>query len=96
MFSLSSRCLSSRTQPTTTIFQGDQLAREWHVQGTGISDALVRQLEWRMCHEWRAAVRPDDASASAVGVDAAALVERRAAQLRLQCVRQVTKSMKRK
>ena len=79
--------------------QGDQLAREWHVQGAGITDALVRQLEWRMCHEWRAAVRPSLADAPVAAeaeAEAAALVERRAAQLRMQCVRHVTKGMKRK
>ena len=91
-------------KPHNQRLQGDQLAREWHVQGAGITDALVRQLEWRMCHEWRAAVRPSLAdaplavavAAQAEEAEAAALVERRAAQLRLQCVRHVTKGMKRK
>lgn len=66
------------------------------MQGAGITDALVRQLEWRMCHEWRAAVRPSLADAPVSEAEAAALVARRAAQLRLQCVRHVTKGMKRK
>jgi hypothetical protein len=40
--------------------QGDEISRNFVVQGSGIAKVLASQLEWRMCNEWRFAEKHEE------------------------------------
>ncbi len=35
------------------VWQGDAVSKQFQVKGPAIGEITQRQLEWRMCHEWR-------------------------------------------